>query len=55
MSNQTILITGRGVALAFARQGAKVAVSARGEDQLEQVAGEIEFSTVVWEAFADYR
>lgn len=47
-NSQTILITGggrgigRGVALAFAGQGTKVAVSARSGDQLEQVAEEIE-------------
>src|SRR4029079_3373612 len=32
---------GRAIALAFARQGADVAVAARSQDQLEAVAGEI--------------
>jgi NAD(P)-dependent dehydrogenase (short-subunit alcohol dehydrogenase family) len=32
---------GRAIALAFARQGADVAIAARGKDELESVAGEI--------------
>src|SRR5436305_10300106 len=32
---------GRAIALAFARQGADVAIAARGRDELESVAGEI--------------